>query len=184
MNRSATRTTTAGPPVVKSGRSGELTFVTLTTEIGQDGAVVIVEEQNLVYLSSPAADGARLPNAAEEPGAVPPGRSITVDPTVLFRFSALTYNTHRIHYDRPWAQDVEGYADLVVHGPLQAILMAEAGRARLGRTCRQIDFRLLSPLLVDQGMLVDVQAGSGDHFAVTVSDRTGRPTASAGLIAG
>ncbi len=100
-------------------------------------------------------------------------REVPIDPVLLFRFSALTYNGHRIHYDRDYARDVEGYPGLVVHGPLQAILMAEAARGR-GSSAGTFEYRLVSPLFDHQGLVVS---------ASQVRDRSGRVTAT-GKLAG
>ena len=89
----------------KQGRSGPLVFVTVRTEVSQDGQVVITEEQDLVYrepgADNPARSGPSVTAAGRD-------RAVTVDPVLLFRFSALTYNAHRIHYDREFARG-EGY---------------------------------------------------------------------------
>jgi 3-methylfumaryl-CoA hydratase len=105
--------------------------------------------------------------------------------TLLFRFSALTYNAHRIHYDRGYARDVEGYPGLVVHGPLQALAMAETARAA-GRQDnpdagdRTFDYRLLSPLFDHQGMVVSA-VRERDAISTAVRDGYGRQTASGTL---
>jgi 3-methylfumaryl-CoA hydratase len=112
----------------KEGRSGKLVFVTVRHEIGsEDGAPAIVEEQDLVY-RGPAATTREPPAEPAESTEWPWSWDMAIDPTVLFRFSALTYNAHRIHYDRPFATEVEGYPGLVVHGPLQAVALAELCR--------------------------------------------------------
>ena len=114
---------------------------------------------------------------------------IPVSPTLLFRFSALTYNAHRIHYDRDFARDVEGYPGLLTHGPLQALAMAEAarasGRARDDATAANrgelfFDYRLLSPLFDHQGLIVSAVPGEGST-TTAVRDRHGRRTASGTL---
>ena len=114
----------------KQGRSGPLTFIVVEHQILQRGRVVIDERQDIVYLD--AASRAGQPPAPSGAGRVlPPADSewaIEVSPTLLFRFSALTYNAHRIHYDRDYAREVEGYPGLLTHGPLQALAMAEAAR--------------------------------------------------------
>ena len=93
-------------------------------------------------------------------------------PSLLFRFSALTYNGHRIHYDRDYAREVEGYPGLVTHGPLQALAMAEAARARgLGTAC---EYRLVAPLFEHQGLVVRF-----DGQQASVRDLSGRQTAKA-----
>lgn len=106
----------------KSGRSGSLAFVTLKHEIWQQNALCLTEWQDLVYREDPAADAARpkSPLARTDETAT---REVGFDSTVLFRYSALTLNGHRIHYDLDYARDVEGYAGLVVHGPLLAQLL-------------------------------------------------------------
>jgi 3-methylfumaryl-CoA hydratase len=108
-----------------------------------------------------------------------------VSPTLLFRFSALTYNAHRIHYDRGYARDVEGYPGLLVHGPLQALAMAEAARAAgypdgAGAGDLVFDYRLLSPLFDHQGMVVSA-VREGDVTSTAVRDSYGRQTASGTL---
>ena len=99
-----------------------------------------------------------------------------MNPVLLFRFSALTYNAHRIHYDREYAR-TEGYPGLVVHGPLQALLMAELARreATLPAAC-EYSYRLVAPLFDDQGLIVSA-APEGDAIRVTCRDAADRVTA-------
>ena len=109
------------------GRSGPLAFVTVRHEISAAGEVCTVDEQEIVYRAPP------VPNARVQPGKPasqqPPWqRAWRADPVLLFRYSALTFNGHRIHYDQPYATEVEGYPGLVVHGPLLATLMIELVR--------------------------------------------------------
>ena len=173
----ATRRTWQASSVIKEGRTGPLHFVTVRTEISQGGEVVVAEEQDLVY-REPA--GEALPVAA--PGApVPAGDGdweVGVDPVLLFRYSALTYNAHRIHYDREYARS-EGYPGLLVHGPLQALLMAELAR-RSWRLASEYSYRLVSPLYDDQGLVVSA-VPDGDAVRVSCRSRTGRPTATGTL---
>ncbi|AGM07502.1 mesaconyl-C4 CoA hydratase [Amycolatopsis keratiniphila] len=155
----------------KQGRTGRLTFVVTGHRIVQDGAVVVEEEQDIVYRD--AASG-QVEAAVEEPE-VPVAEdewAIDVSPTLLFRFSALTYNAHRIHYDRDYARDVEGYPGLLTHGPLQALAMAEAARRRGSAGRLAFDYRLVSPLFDHQGMIV-----RADESGTAVRDRHGRRTA-------
>jgi 3-methylfumaryl-CoA hydratase len=180
----ATRRTWQASAAVKQGRTGPLHFITVRTEISQGGQVVISEEQDLVY-REPAPAGAAPAPAAPAPaapapapaGVVPPGDgdwAVEVDPVLLFRYSALTYNAHRIHYDRDYAR-TEGYPGLLVHGPLQALLMAELAR-RSGLSASEYSYRLVFPLYDDQGLVVSAVPDGG---AVHVSCRslTGRVTA-------
>lgn len=154
----------------KQGRTGALTFVVARHQIVQNGQLTVDEEQDIVYR-----EAVPLPTVPDDGPSVPPGPgewSIDVTPPLLFRFSALTYNAHRIHYDRDYARDVEGYPGLLTHGPLQALAMAEAARAR-GRVGRlSFEYRLVAPLFDHQGMIV---TADGDETAVR--DRYGRRTA-------
>ena len=179
----ATRRTSVLAVAEKQGRSGRLTFVTVGQEISQGGAVVVAEEQDIVYREEAAASSATAgPVAPGDAGSVvPPGPGeweIEVSPSLLFRFSALTYNAHRIHYDRDYARDVEGYPGLLTHGPLQALAMAEAARAagRLGNL--SFDYRLVSPLFDFQGLVVSAAAGPDGAGVTAARDRHGRQTAS------
>ena len=166
----------------KQGRSGPLTFVVVEHQVSQRGRVVVDEQQDIVYReAAPAGEPIAVPAAAP---LVPPAdgeRAIDVSPTLLFRFSALTYNAHRIHYDRDYARDVEGYPGLLTHGPLQALAMAEAARAtgcQIGDL--SFEYRLMSPLFDQQGMVVSA-AREGDAIVTTGRDIHGRRTASGAL---
>ncbi|PRE59244.1 FAS1-like dehydratase domain-containing protein [Burkholderia multivorans] len=133
----------------KSGRSGQLVFVTVLHEIGDAHGVAIREEQDIVYRDAPppAAAGTPAPAAPPAPTDEQYSRIVTPDPVLLMRFSALTFNGHRIHYDRPYAMEEEGYPGLVVHGPLIAmLLMEELRRRHPGKTIRAFDFKAVSPL--------------------------------------
>ena len=171
----------------KQGRSGPLTFVTVHHQVLQRGSVIVDEQQDVVYRPAPGPDRQPAPGAAAGP-VVPPGdgeRSIDVSPTLLFRFSALTYNAHRIHYDRGYARDAEGYPGLLVHGPLQALAMAEAARAAgcpdsTGAGDLVFDYRLLSPLFDHQGMVVSA-VQEPNAIRTAVRDSYGRQTASGTL---
>ena len=103
----------------KTGRSGPLAFVTLHHEIWQDGTLCVREAQDLVYRADAAPD-APTPVPPRAPEGAAESREVRFDPTLLFRYSALTFNGHRIHYDPAYAREVEGYDGLVVHGPLLA----------------------------------------------------------------
>ncbi|UWR22753.1 acyl dehydratase [Sulfitobacter sp. S190] len=108
--------------VTKRGRTGPLAFVTLRHEIRQAGQTVLREWQDLVYRQDPGPE-AQAPVPPRSDDAAQDTRVATFDATQLFRYSALTFNGHRIHYDRAYAKSVEGYAGLVVHGPLLAQLL-------------------------------------------------------------
>jgi len=121
------QTTTIADVALKRGGSGTFVRLTLRREVFEGADLAIREHQDLIY--RPAAGPAREASAA--PSSPPPAlasdyqREVSPDPTLLLRFSALTYNAHRIHYDRDFARDVEGYPGLVVHGPLQAMLLID-----------------------------------------------------------
>ncbi|CCN21393.1 FAS1-like dehydratase domain-containing protein [Bordetella bronchiseptica] len=146
VGAAVTRLSTIRHVQVKSGRSGQLVFVTVLHEIGDDAGVAIREEQDIVYRDAPAA-GAPAPQPTPAPADEQYSRVITPDPVLLMRFSALTFNGHRIHYDRPYAMQEEGYPGLVVHGPLIAtLLMEELRRNHPGKTVRGFEFKAVSPL--------------------------------------
>jgi 3-methylfumaryl-CoA hydratase len=130
----------------KSGRSGELVFVTLRHEISNARGIALTEEHDIVYRDMPA-PGAPPPTPQPAPSDATFSRDIVPDPVLLFRYSALTFNGHRIHYDRPYVTQVEGYPGLIVHGPLIATLLAdllrrEQPQARL----RRFAFTAMRPL--------------------------------------
>ncbi|MFL6126077.1 MaoC family dehydratase N-terminal domain-containing protein [Actinophytocola sp.] len=169
----ATRRSTVLSVRDKQGRSGALTFVVVRHQVVQRGQTVVDERQDIVYrrptpLSLPA-HGPVVPPADDE-------WSVEVTPTLLFRFSALTYNAHRIHYDRDYARDVEGYPGLLTHGPLQALAMAEAARAQGGCGDGLFEYRLVAPLFDHQGMVVSARNGT-----TAVRDVHGRQTATGTL---
>jgi 3-methylfumaryl-CoA hydratase len=171
----------------KQGRSGPLTFVVVEHRIVQAGRVVVDEQQDLVYRDAVSSAGQALPPAAPPPIVSPSASewAIDVTPTLLFRFSALTYNAHRIHYDRDYAREVEGYPGLLTHGPLQALAMAEAARAAGSRGDQDagdlyFEYRLTSPLFDHQGMVVSA-VQEQDATVTAVRDIHGRHTASGTL---
>jgi 3-methylfumaryl-CoA hydratase len=174
----------------KDGKSGHLTFVTVGHQVIQGGAVVVDEEQDIVYRdAAPAGQPAAGGRPADDGAPVVPAGDgdweIEVSPTLLFRFSALTYNAHRIHYDRDYSRDVEGYPGLLTHGPLQALAMAEAARARGVSGDLTFAYRLLTPLFDHQGLIVSATpAADGAGMAVAVRDRHGRQTATGTFLPG
>ncbi|HEY3697075.1 FAS1-like dehydratase domain-containing protein [Phenylobacterium sp.] len=129
----------------KSGRTGALIFVTVRHELHGSGGLAVRERQDLVYREAPPRGA---PAAAQPPPAEPEPadwrEEQAAGPVLLFRFSALTLNSHRIHYDRPYAVEEEGYQGLVVHGPLQATLMTGLAGRKLGAPAR-LDYRAMTP---------------------------------------
>ncbi|MEO0379369.1 MAG: acyl dehydratase [Pseudomonadota bacterium] len=129
----------------KDGRSGPLGFVTLRHELWQGNTLCVTEWQDLVYREDPYPEVPR-PVAPTAPLDEEARQAVQFDATMLFRYSALTFNGHRIHYDQPYARKVEGYDGLVVHGPLlaqQLMLMAERDVGPL----RTFTFRATAPLM-------------------------------------
>ena len=128
----------------RTGRSGPLGFVTVRHEVGPDaGPAVIVEHHDIVYRPLEAA---AAPPAPPAPPRAPWHRELTPDAVMLFRYSALTFNGHRIHYDRRYAIDVERYPGLVVHGPLVATLLVDLLAHHLAdRAITEFSYRAVSP---------------------------------------
>jgi 3-methylfumaryl-CoA hydratase len=171
---------------VKSGRSGELAFVTVRHELSVDGTAVGLEEQDVVYRSDeggPQPDpraAKKAPAPADATAQAGQWRSeLATDPVLLFRFSALTYNGHRIHYDRPYATQVEGYPDLVIHGPLLALLALELARVQAAdRVVRSFNYRLVRPAFLPSRLASTGQL-NGDTAKITVGADGAQPSLAA-----
>ncbi|MFN3937986.1 MAG: MaoC family dehydratase N-terminal domain-containing protein [Gemmobacter sp.] len=149
--RPASRATVCETVRRTEGRTGPLAFVTLRHEIAQDGAVAVVEWQDLVYRAAHTPD-APQPEAPTAPPDADP-EPLDFDATLLFRYSALTFNGHRIHYDADYARRVEGYPGPVVHGPLLAQLLMLRATRDLG-ALRRFDFRATAPLILGEGAVL------------------------------
>jgi 3-methylfumaryl-CoA hydratase len=158
----------------KRGRRGRLVFMTTRCTYRDERGPALEEEQDIVFREADAPDIAPV-----RPAGIPAAlwnRELTPDAVMLFRFSALTFNGHRIHYDRLYAQR-EGYPDLVVHGPLLAILLLDlAARNAPGRRVAGFSFRARAPAFVDtpislrgdpDGDGTDAQFGAYRHDGVT-----------------
>ena len=140
----AVRTSHIEDVVLKEGRTGPLCFVTVQHGIEANGKLMISERQDIVYRGLDAPRGGPKTLARLEPGQH--RRPMQIDTRLLFRYSALTFNGHRIHYDRLYATEREGYPGLVVHGPLQAALLCYYATELHGVPPRYFSFRGLSPL--------------------------------------
>ena len=113
----------------KTGGTGTLVFATVASRVFAGGTLALEDERRTVFREEvTAGEGNRAPRREPAPTDVAWRRTVTQDPVLLFRFSALTFNSHRIHYDRPWATGVEGYPGLVVHGPLTTALLVDFAR--------------------------------------------------------
>jgi len=169
----AVREGTIRDVVQKSGKSGALAFVTVGYRFVQGGVLCIEEEQDIVYREPGA------PVSAPVPAALPPlpagswSRTLQPDTRLLFRFSALTFNAHRIHYDRPYAIEAEGYPGLVVHGPLTAVLLAQLVRQGTARPIVAFSFRGVAPLF-DLGPVRLVATPGDDAVALEAQGPDGR----------
>lgn len=139
----------------KDGGSGRLAFVEVEHETRSNGTLSVRETQTLVYREAAAPDAALSPpepgEAAFDTGEWDAVRTITPSSALLFRYSALTFNTHRIHYDAPYARQVERYRGLVVHGPLTASALLQLAASQLGENrLREFAFRGVSPAIADE----------------------------------
>lgn len=151
-----TRTSTIQKIARKQGVTGPLGFVTLRNRYIVGDKLAIEERQDIVYREDPK-PGTSVATAAAPPDLGEPRAALelTSDPTLLFRYSALTFNGHRVHYDERYATEVEGYEGLVVHGPLQAILMLNLAARLFGRTPARFSYRGVSPLICGKPVRVE-----------------------------
>jgi 3-methylfumaryl-CoA hydratase len=152
----------------KSGAAGEMVFVTLEHDISGERGLAVREQQDIVYLQIP--DTFRPPKEMAPPDG---GLSEVVDVStpLLFRYSAITFNAHRIHYDLPYTQDVEHYPDLVVHGPLQANLLMEMATRHRGRAPAMFSFRGVHPVFASDPLEVRaVKTSDAEWTLCTVAD--------------
>ncbi len=161
----------------KHGRSGPLVFVTVRHEITGARGLALTEEHDIVYRDAPQP---AAPQAAPQPAPADAdfGRTIVPDDVLLFRYSALTFNGHRIHYDRRWCEQAEGYPGLVVHGPLIATLLLDLlRRERPAARVRRFRFTAVRPTFdihrfSVHGRRVGLEEGR-DGFALWAQDHEG-----------
>lgn len=163
------RRTSVDTTALKRGRTGDMLFVKVRSEYRQLGRLAVTEEQNLVYRSAATTESRFA--AAKSGLGEPAGRyhlEPRPNPIHLFRYSCLTSNAHRIHYDRHYATEVEGYPDLVVHGPLLAHYMADLARSHhTGIRLSAFEFRLKHPVFLCDDFRVEVDPDQGSTAAVT-----------------
>lgn len=151
----------------KDGASGRLGFVEVEHLTTADNVDAVREKQTLVYREAVAPGSPLSPpptgDAAFDPASWSTHRTITPDPRLLFRYSALTFNTHRIHYDAPYAREVERYRGLVVHGPLMASMLLQMAARELGTNrLTRFAFRAVSPAIADEPLHLVMRRGEGD----------------------
>jgi 3-methylfumaryl-CoA hydratase len=149
----------------KEGRTGPLVFVLVRHEIGSGSVISLTEEHDIVYRDNPQPGD---PSPAPQPAPLDAlwERAVHPDDVLLFRYSALTFNGHRIHYDRRYATEVEGYPGLVVHGPLIATLLVDLVRSNLPEArVSRFEFRAISPLF-DTGSFAVCGKPAEDHNTI------------------
>ena len=129
----------------KTGRTGNMVFVTVRHTVSAGGEIAVVEDHDIVY-REPAKPGEAPPAGKPAPAHAPWRREMTADPVMLFRFSALIFVGHRIHYDIDYCKNVENYPGLVVHGPLQALLLLDICRRHEQRPVTKFEYRALHPV--------------------------------------
>lgn len=165
VNALATRISHIKAIDVKTGSSGRLAFVTVAHEISAQGKVAIHEEHDIVYRDNPL-PGAALAVPKATPVNAAWSRVISPDPVLLFRYSALTFNSHRIHYDRSYTTEVEGYPGLIVHGPLIATLLMDLLCTQCPeRGVREFSFRAVSPTFDTESFSVNGKLSDDGHEA-------------------
>jgi 3-methylfumaryl-CoA hydratase len=160
---------------MKSGSTGALCFVSVEHEVTTPRGIAIRERQDIVYR-----DASTGPSPQARPPATPPPaqhrETHMADPVLLFRYSALTFNGHRIHYDRDYVTKVEGYPGLIFHGPLQASFIIElAARLRGGKPPRKFSYRGLRPLFEGSEFSINASESAGG-MELWTANAAGQPT--------
>jgi len=167
-----TRTSRIASIASKQARSGPLVFVTVEHEIATAAGVALREEHDIVYRDMPAPGATVIP--AEAPTDETFARKIVPDDVLLFRYSALTFNGHRIHYDRRYVTEVEGYPGLIVHGPLIATLLVDLlRREHPDAVVRRFEFKALSPLFDLHPFTVCGRSDGDKRFALWARNADG-----------
>jgi 3-methylfumaryl-CoA hydratase len=157
----------------KSGRSGALVFVTVQHAIANAFGVAVTEEHDIVYREAPRA-AAPPPPPQVAPRDEAFAREVVPDPVLLFRYSALTFNGHRIHYDRSYVTEVEGYPGLVVHGPLIATLLLDLlRRERPAARVHRFAFKALRPIFDIHGFSVCGRPDGERRYRLWARDHEG-----------
>lgn len=158
-----TRETRIANVVEKSGAAGEMVFVTLEHDISGENGLAVREQQDIVYL--------QIPDSFRAPKTIPAPESDLKEPVMLstpllFRYSAITFNAHRIHYDLAYTQEVEHYPDLVVHGPLQANLLMDMAIRHRGRAPAMFSFRGVHPVFASDALEVSAVKTSAAEWSL------------------
>ena len=168
----ATRVSRIADVTLKSGSTGQLCFVAVEHNVTTPRGLAIRERQDLVYRDVTTTPPAKAP----PPPPVAQHRETHVsDPVLLFRYSALTFNGHRIHYDRDYVTKVEGYPGLIFHGPLQAALLVEFAARLKGKVPAKFSYRGVQPLFEGSEFSVNANAQAAD-FELWTANADGQPT--------
>ena len=156
---------------VKQGKTGVLVFVNVAHELKIDSGLALLEEHDIVYRDNPNPGATPTPS---KKSAIKPDFSeiFTPDPVLLFRYSALTFNGHRIHYDREYVTQVEGYPGLVVHGPLLATLLIDRFQNNnMNLTIRAFEFKALHPVFdLDSFKICSTKVGKDNKATLWIED--------------
>lgn len=156
----------------KQAKVGDMVLLTVRHTVSTVDGLAVEEEQDIVYLAKPTS--ARTPPPDPVPAEAEWTERRVVDPVLLFRFSALTFNSHRIHYDLPYATQDELYPGLVVHGPLQAVLLMEAAqRHHPTRRVATFAFRAARPLFAHDDVAVSGWTANDGHLEVVTANGDG-----------
>jgi len=173
LDQEITRTSTVVDVTVKEGRNGALCFVLVRHEITGPDGLALTEEHDIVYRDNPGPDEPPAP-ARPAPAGDVWHRDIIPDAVLLFRYSALTFNGHRIHYDRRYVTETEGYPGLIVHGPLIATLLIDLLRRNTDKPPRSFRFRAVSPLFDIAPFSVHGKPGADGKTALWARAADGR----------
>ena len=155
----------------KRGKSGNLVFVTVRHTVLASGETATIEEHDIVYRDA-ARPGEPTPEGRKTPAHAQWRRELNADSVLLFRFSALIFNAHRIHYDLDYARE-EHYPGLVVHGPLQTVLLLDLARREERRPVKKLDYRALRPIFHTERFTVNGQRKGGSQAELWTADAAG-----------
>jgi 3-methylfumaryl-CoA hydratase len=169
-----TRTTSLAPVETKSGTTGQWCLSGADHRFEADGALLLTEHQDIAFRPAATGPAPALPPPPPLPAAAA-RLDIPTPATLLFRYSALTFNSHRIHYDAPYATGEEGYSGLVVHGPLQATILLNLAASLLGRSPRTFTYRATAPLIAGPTMTA-LARHDGSTIALSMHAADGRET--------
>ncbi|MGD9740896.1 MAG: MaoC family dehydratase N-terminal domain-containing protein [Parvibaculaceae bacterium] len=177
VNDRVRRRSTIEAIVEKHGKSGPLCFVTVLHELENDSGPVLNERHAIVYREAgPLLQEAGSADRKASPGFIGGVQEVTVDPVFLFRYSALTFNGHRIHYDAPYATQTEGYTGLVIHGPLQATLLLNRAAAIAQRSLQKFSYKAVSPAVGCQTLRAGATAIHRNQVSLAIEAENGRAT--------